>query len=100
MGRPRHGVGTGSVGNQQRHQRHHCMYAHYRLSRIPLQHPDSGRLHYYCQDEEDGAKGSAFGSGMHSGIHVGKAVKTDGPDKIEEKPNSYEYIAYCVQRSH
>jgi hypothetical protein len=55
--------------------------------------PDVSGLHNYCQNEEDGAKGGAFGSGMQSGVHVGKAVKAKGTDKIEEKPNSYEYIA-------
>jgi len=73
------------------------VYAHYRLS-SPSLGPDVGGLHDYCQDEEDGAKGGAFGSGMQSGIHVRKAVETEGPDKIEEKANSYKYIGYYVQR--
>jgi hypothetical protein len=58
-----------------------------------FQCPDSGGLYNYRQDEEDGAKGGAFSSGMHSGVHVGKAVETESSDKIEEKANSYEYIA-------
>jgi hypothetical protein len=65
-----------------------------------FQCPDSGGLNNYRYDEEDGAKGGAFGSGMQSGVHIRKAVKTEGPDKIEEKANSYEYVAYCVQRRH
>jgi hypothetical protein len=75
------------------------MYAHYRL-RNPSLGPDVSGLHDYRQDEEDGAKGGAFGSGMQSGVHVGEAVETEGPDKVEEKANSYEYIGYYVQRRH
>jgi hypothetical protein len=90
-------MSTGGIGDQQRHQRQHCVYAHYRL-RSPSLGPDAGGLHDYRYDEEEGAKGGAFGSGMQLGVHVGKAVETDGPDQIEEKANSYEYIGYYVQR--
>jgi len=62
--------------------------------------PDVGGLHNYRQDEEDGAKGGAFGSSMQLGVHVGKAMETKGPHQIEEKANSYEYIGHYVQRSH
>jgi len=73
------------------------MYAHYRLRSLSLC-PDSGGLHDYRYDEEDGAKGGALGSGMQLGVHVGKAVETDDPDQIEEKANTDKYIGYYVQR--
>jgi hypothetical protein len=65
-----------------------------------FQRPHSDRLHNYRQDEEDGTKGSAFSSGMQSRVHVGKAVQPEGPDEIEEKANSYEYVAYYIERRH
>jgi hypothetical protein len=34
------------------------------------------------------------------GIYVGKPEETEGPDKIEEKANPYEYIAECFQCLH
>jgi hypothetical protein len=76
------------------------VYTYYRLRDSPFRRPDSSGLYDYRQDEEDGAKGGAFGGSMHSGIHVGKAEEAKSPDKIEEKANSYEYVAYCVQHTH
>jgi hypothetical protein len=66
----------------------------------PFQCPHSDRLHNYRQDEEDGTEGGTFGGGVKPGIYVRKPVQAKSPDKIEEKANSYEYIAYYVKRSH
>jgi hypothetical protein len=66
----------------------------------PFNCPHSGGLHDYRHDEKDGAEGGTFGSGMQPGVNIGKAVKTESPDKIEEKAYSYEYIACCVQCPH
>jgi len=85
------------IGDHQCHQRQHSMYTHSRLRNSSLS-PDVGGLHDYGQDEEYGAKGSAFGSGMQLGVHVGKAMETNAPYQIEEKANSYEYIGYYIQR--
>jgi hypothetical protein len=60
--------------------------------------PYVGGLYDYRYDEEDGAKGGAFSSGMQLGIHVGKAVETKDPNQIKEKTDSYKYIGYYVQR--
>jgi hypothetical protein len=99
MCRPGNGMSAGGIGDQQRYQCQHCMYAHCSL-RSPFQCPDSSGLYDYRYDEEDGAKCSAFGSGMQLGVHVGKAVETDGPDQIEEKANADKYVGYYVQRRH
>jgi hypothetical protein len=37
---------------------------------------------------------------MQSGVHIRKTVKTECPDIVEEKANSYEHPAYYVQCSH
>jgi len=66
----------------------------------PFQCPHSRGLHNYRQDEKNGAKGGAFGSGMQSGVDIRKAVKAEGPDKIEEEAYPYEYIAHYVQCTH
>jgi hypothetical protein len=87
------------IGDHERHQSQYSVYTHYRLRSLSLC-PDTGGLYDYRQDEEDGAKGGAFGSSMESGVHVGKAVETKSSDQIEEKANTYEYITYYVQRSH
>jgi hypothetical protein len=77
------------------------MYAHYRLRRISsFQYPCSGGLHDYCCYKENRAKGGAFGSGMQLGVYIRKAMEANDPDQIEEKTNSYEYVAYYIQRIH
>jgi hypothetical protein len=57
-------------------------------------------LHDYCCYKENRAKGGAFGSGMQLGVYIRKAMEANDPDQIEEKTNSYEYVAYYIQRIH
>ncbi|GAI53214.1 unnamed protein product, partial [marine sediment metagenome] len=34
------------------------------------------------------------------GVYIRKAMEANDPDQIEEKTNSYEYVAYYIQRIH
>jgi len=76
------------------------VYAHYRLGKIVFHRPDSRGLHNHRQDEENGAKGGALGSGMQSGVHVREPVQAESPYKIEEQTNSYEHVAQSIEGSH